>query len=266
MKSIRRLPRSKQRNSLLLRRPQAGLTLLEMMIALSLGLLLVAGIGTIFVGSNQTYRVQEENARIQESGRFALDVLGRSIRQAGYWNMLPTLVDLSTNPYVSATGTPTLAAVTGTDGAGTAPDSVTVQYDGTGASDCSGAVIAAGATVQEIFDLNANNLRCNATPLIANVEDLQFLYGIDTNGDQSADRYVTAPTTAQQPLVVSVRTCVVIRSQGLGITTSAQRYLNCAGALGTATGNAAFTTAADTQLHRAFVATFNLRNRVNNQP
>ena len=39
---------------------QAGMTLLELMISLSLGLLLVAGIGTIYVGSNQTYRVQEK--------------------------------------------------------------------------------------------------------------------------------------------------------------------------------------------------------------
>lgn len=63
---------------------QGGLTLVEMLIAISLGLLLLFGIGTIFVGSNQTYRVQEENARIQEAGRYALEILGRNLRQAGY--------------------------------------------------------------------------------------------------------------------------------------------------------------------------------------
>jgi type IV pilus assembly protein PilW len=259
MNSIHQLPFSRSPNGQSLKQRQVGLTLLEMMIALSLGLLLLVGIGTIFVGSQQTYRVQEENARIQESGRFALDLLGRSIRQAGYWNMSVNPVD----PNNGFSGTP----ITGT------ATTITLQYDGTGASDCSGAVINAGNIVQEALDLNANNLRCSATnvaPLISNVEDLEFLYGIDTNGDQSADQYVAAPTAAQLPLVVSVRTCVLIRSgsglQGLGITTTAQKYLNCAGALGTATGAAALTTAGDTRLRRTFVATFNLRNRVNTQP
>ncbi len=233
---------------------QAGLTLLELMISLSLGLLLLTGIGTIYVGSNQTYRVQEQNARIQEAGRYALDVLGRSIRQAGYWN-----VPVDPNSTVTVfSGNP----ITGT------ANSVTLQYDGTGAVDCSGAVINAPNIVTEAIDLNANNLRCNTAPLVSNVDALQFLYGLDTNGDRSADQYVNPAgtlTAAQQAQVVSVRACVLISSDattGQGITTAAQRYLNCAGALGTATGTAAFTDATDRRLRRAFVATFNLRNRV----
>ena len=54
------------------------------MVALALGLLLIAGVGAVYLGSNQTYRVAQESARIQESGRYALDVIGRSLRQAGY--------------------------------------------------------------------------------------------------------------------------------------------------------------------------------------
>ena len=230
---------------------QAGLTLLELMISLSLGLLLLTGIGTIYVGSNQTYRVQEQNARIQEAGRYALDILGRSIRQAGYWDM-PVAPNANVTAFAGNT-------ITGT------ANSVTVQYDGTGAADCSSAVIAAGNIVTEAIDLNANNLRCNTAPLISNVEALQFLYGIDTDlvGDQAANQYVAAP--ADWGRVVSVRACVLIRSDadtGQGITTTAQRYLNCAGALGTATGAAAFTDATDRRLRRTFVATINLRNRV----
>lgn len=229
---------------------QVGLTLLELMISLTLGLLLLTGIGTIYIGSNQTYRVQEQNARIQESGRYALDVIGRSLRQAGYWAM----------PAGSA------LPVAGTAITSAAPaTTVTVEYDGAGASDCSG---ASPARITEVFDLNANNLRCTAStvtsPLISNVEDLQFLYGIDTTGDQSADQYTAAPGNWNQ--VVSVRTCVLIRSEEQGITTSAQRFLNCAGALGTAAAGAEFTAATDRRLRRTFVATFNLRNRISNVP
>lgn len=227
-----------------LRQLQAGMTLLELMISMFLGLLLVAGIGTIYVGSNQTYRVQEQNARIQEAGRFALDVIGRSLRQAGYTTCISTSFPIRT----CFTGTP----ITGT------ANTVTVQYDGTGATDCSGAVVAAGNQVTDAIDLNANNLRCNNAPLVPNVEALQFLYGIDTTGDRSADQYSAAPGNWNQ--VVSVRACVLVRSQDQGISVGRQTYLNCDGAL---RGTANFTTAAvgDSRLRRTFVATFNLRNR-----
>jgi len=166
------------------------------------------------------------------------------------------------------TGTP----ITGTNGAAgppQLPDTVTVQYDGTGANDCSNAIVAAGNLVTEAFDLNANNLRCTASgvtsPMVSNVEDLQFFYGIDTSGDESANRYVEVPGNWGQ--VVSVRVCILIRSEEQGITTAAQSYLNCNGAIGADT-NAAndFTTATDSRLRRTFVATFSLRNRIHNQP
>ncbi len=240
---------------------QTGLTLLELMIALSLGLLLVAGIGTIYVGSNRTYRVQEQNARIQESGRYALEVIGRSLRQAGFWNM-PLGLTATASGFSGTT-------VGGTNGGGTASDTVTVQYDGTGGRDCSGTTVAAGSLVTDAFDLVSSNLRCNTQPLVSNVEDLQFLYGVDTDDNQSANLYTAAPTAAQWPNVVSVRACVLIRSELPAITAVAQTYLNCAGALGTATGAGAVTTATasdNRRLHRAFVATFNLRNRVTNLP
>jgi type IV pilus assembly protein PilW len=181
------------------------------------------------------------------------------VRQSGFWNMPIGVTSTATG----FTGTP----ITGANGSGAAADTVTVQYDGTGARDCSGAVVAAGAVAQEAIDLNTFNLRCNTSPLVSNVEDLQILYGVDTNGNQSANLYTATPANWNQ--VVTVRACVLIRSEQTGITTVAQTYRNCAGALGTATGSAALTTAASTdnrRLHRAFVATFNLRNRVTNLP
>jgi len=231
---------------------QSGMSLLELLISLSLGLLLLTGIGTIYVGSNQTYRVQEQNARIQESGRYALDVLGRSLRQAGYWNM-PLAPDSNQTGFA---GVPI---------AGTAT-TVTVQYDGSDGPNCIGTAVAVGAIVTDAFDRTGTDLRCNNQPLVSSVEDLQFLYGIDTDGDNSANQYIAAPTVAQRDQIVSVRACVLIRSEDQGIASTDQRYLNCAGALGTAANAAAeFTTAPasdNRRLHRAFVATFNLRNRV----
>ena len=202
---------------------QAGVTLLELVISLGLGLMLVVGIGTVYVGSNQTYRVQEENARLQESGRYALEAIGRSIRQAGY-------VELSVSPVDTKTafaGT----VITGTNGAGSAPDTITVQYDWTnGASACDGTTAGvAGNFIQNSFNLDTVNfrLRCdgqvaaapgapgNGQPLVEGVEDLQMLYGIDTNGDQSADQYTATPANWNQ--VVTTRVCVLVRSTSAGV-------------------------------------------------
>ncbi len=251
---------------------QAGMTLLEIMISLSLGLLLLTGIGTIYVGSNQTYRVQEDSARLQETGRYAIEIIGRSIRQAGY----PATISIDLNQ-PNFSGTP----ITGSNGAGSAPDVVTVQYDWTsGERSCDAdSTGVAGDWVQNSFNIDTANflLRCdgeiaaapgapgNGSTLVEGVEDLQILYGIDTTGDQSADSYTATPASWGQ--VVSARICVLARSINQGIAVGNQRYLNCAGALGTASTVAtAYTTAADTRLRRPFVATFNLRNRISRLP
>ncbi|MCX7098888.1 MAG: PilW family protein [Methylococcales bacterium] len=64
--------------------PQQGMTLVELLIAMLLGVFLTGGLIQIFVGSQQTYRMQESLSRLQENGRFAIDFLSRDIRMAGY--------------------------------------------------------------------------------------------------------------------------------------------------------------------------------------
>jgi type IV pilus assembly protein PilW len=65
-------------------RPQGGLTLIELMVALVMGLVLLAGVVTVFVANKQTYKFQDSLARLQENGRFAVEILARDIRQSGY--------------------------------------------------------------------------------------------------------------------------------------------------------------------------------------
>lgn len=65
-------------------RGQAGLSLIELMIAMTLGLFILAGILTVFITNKQTYIVQQGIAHIQESGRFATTHLAHDIRLAGY--------------------------------------------------------------------------------------------------------------------------------------------------------------------------------------
>jgi type IV pilus assembly protein PilW len=63
---------------------QRGISLVEIMVALAVGLFLTAGVVQIFLGNKQSYRVAEASARIQENARFGMEFLTRDLRLAGY--------------------------------------------------------------------------------------------------------------------------------------------------------------------------------------
>lgn len=63
---------------------QAGVTLVELMISLLLGLLLTAGIIQVFAGNRVTYAFNDGLSRIQENARFSLDHIAYNTRMGGY--------------------------------------------------------------------------------------------------------------------------------------------------------------------------------------
>lgn len=63
---------------------QSGLSLVELMVAMVLGLLLIGGVLQIFLSSKNTYTTNLALSKVQESGRFAMDFLTFDIRNASY--------------------------------------------------------------------------------------------------------------------------------------------------------------------------------------
>ena len=63
---------------------QKGLTLIEVMIAVTLSILLLSGVIQIFTSTKQSYRIQDGLSRIQENGRFAVQILSSDIQMAGF--------------------------------------------------------------------------------------------------------------------------------------------------------------------------------------
>lgn len=61
-----------------------GLSLIELMVALAIGVLLVFGLIEVFAASRVAYQMSEGLARVQENGRFAMDYLQRDLRMAGH--------------------------------------------------------------------------------------------------------------------------------------------------------------------------------------
>lgn len=64
---------------------QRGLSLIELMIAMTIGVFLAGGAIAVFVSASATQRTNESIARMQEYGRYAMDVVKRDLRMAGFW-------------------------------------------------------------------------------------------------------------------------------------------------------------------------------------
>lgn len=117
--------------------PQKGLSLVELMVAMLVGLILTAGAIQIFISSRQTYRVQENLSRMQENARFAMEYLRRDIRMADYWGCvrdarigLPGSTDSNIQNNLNISATFDFAfdqGIRGTDGQGNAPDAITLR-------------------------------------------------------------------------------------------------------------------------------------------
>jgi type IV pilus assembly protein PilW len=61
----------------------AGFSLVELMVAITLGLLLTAGMIQLFSSSRLTFQTSDALARVQENGRFAMELIKRDLRSAG---------------------------------------------------------------------------------------------------------------------------------------------------------------------------------------
>lgn len=61
-----------------------GLSLIELMVSMAIGLVLVAAIGYAYLGGSAAYRQQEALARMQEGARFAFETLTYDVRMAGF--------------------------------------------------------------------------------------------------------------------------------------------------------------------------------------
>jgi prepilin-type N-terminal cleavage/methylation domain-containing protein len=72
---------------------QAGFTIVEVLVALSIFLLILMGIMQVFEPSNTAYQSSQRKLNVQQNGRVAMDVMVRQIRMTGYF---PENIDTTT--------------------------------------------------------------------------------------------------------------------------------------------------------------------------
>ena len=70
------------------RRLQHGVSLIELMVALSIGLFLLAGAVTVFGKTRDLYRTNDASARLQETARYAMGTIEADLRMANYWGLM----------------------------------------------------------------------------------------------------------------------------------------------------------------------------------
>jgi len=170
---------------------QTGITLIEIMIALLIGAFLVGGVLQIFIGSKQTYRMQEGLSRLQENGRFALDFLAKDIRMAGFMgcNSQATFTNTLTTPaaFLYSFG----KAITGFESTSASAWTPTIDTEITSSPLGGSDVITIRRADNQSFTVTAHaastaNLTLDATATTANLTTAGFLNSAGANNCATA--------------------------------------------------------------------------------
>jgi len=83
---------------------ERGMTIVELMVAVAVGLVLMTIAFSIFLSNKQTAEITEDLGRLQESGRFAIEQLSRDLRMAGHWGCHDGGPDVVVNTLNGAAG------------------------------------------------------------------------------------------------------------------------------------------------------------------
>lgn len=191
------------------RHSQRGMTLIEVMLSVTLGLLFLAAAMTFLVSGQQSYRSQDTGSRIQENARFAMDIMRGYVRMAGYSD------DLTVAPayiYRGACGTTINGQTSSTNcSADTATDQgdrLAMSQVSPDAEDCLGTALGGNTHVANVFwvevsggvsslycrgwDVDNSAWHSAAQPLVDGVDQMQVQYGIYNAATDSVDRYLNA--------------------------------------------------------------------------
>ncbi len=229
---------------------QSGFSIVELMVAMVIGLFLIAGVVSVYISTTESSRIGRGLRTMQENARFAFTALRDNLQMSGYIDSYdPTLI---IDPFVTAS---------------TSDNSIKITYEGV--VDCTGGAVAAIAPstrpmVLNAFSINAGELICQGntadTETIVNgVDQIRILYGLDDDSDRIADRYVRATTidaigaSAWQNNVVSLR---------IGLLLNSVEPVKPSAESETHTLLDTTVTTNDRLMHRVFTNTIILRNRL----
>lgn len=250
----------KRPSSVLRRRYSRGLSLIELMVSLTIGLILMVAVVSAYLGSAGASRMAEAQGRMNEDAQAALTILSQQLRMAGnnpkqanYPSATPPPGDPTSdrNPVFGAgsyvvrgcDGTfsdvktaADIPALTCAAGGGTSPDSIAISYEadpfntvqtaGGVATDCLGQSLTAIAASRNIWDGTA----AVPTPVTYRVADNRFYVGTSAV-IKSPSLYCKGNGGANpQPLVENIEDLQFVygTAPAASATLSVAGYLNAA--------------------------------------
>ena len=260
---------------------QHGLTLVELMVSMVVGLVLMGGMVQVFKTNKGANRYSQGVAQMQDSGSYALDFVSSQIGQIGYvptWNNLGQVSDQNNDGVkdrldMEMWGYGATVPVVASEGAGTASDAITMNVfidpQNPAPTNCVGTSVAApgnftglpGWGVTNVIAVNTTNstLTCNGVAVADGVENMQILYGVDTTipGDGIVDQYmrwnqVIAPVDLRMRVIV-VRVALLVASTAAVVPVANTNTKNL---LGTVVGPWT-----DRKLRTVYTTTIRLHNR-----
>lgn len=209
-------------------RQHRGMSLLELLVALSLGALLMLAASSVLLAASGSYGDQSASARLDDNGRYALDTIARAVRQTAYvnWDSSAAPVAHAAHDSANIAGLDAHSLGKNSEGiSGALPgalhgsDVLALRYYGAGKEEggdgsvlnCAGFGVGAAQTQAQrgrsIFYVaqgadGEGELRCKyrgangwgADAIIRGVDGFQVLYGLDTDTppDGVANRYLNA--------------------------------------------------------------------------
>jgi type IV pilus assembly protein PilW len=209
---------------------QVGLTLVELMISIALGLFVVMAATALLLSTKGGYVTQDEDARVHDTGRHAMEIITRAVRQAAFENWDSPEAPIVTTAAMSANiegldarrlnrdteriASPLTDSVNGSDvlavgffgaGNGTQGDGTVVNCAGfgipaaTSPADADAArgwsifyVAKATSGVPELYCKYKGSGGASIAAIASGVESFQVLYGLDVDDDGLPNRFLTA--------------------------------------------------------------------------
>jgi len=95
------------------RRAQAGLSILELMVAITIGLLMLAGLASLFATSSTSQNEVRRAAAQIENGRYAMDTMTQNLQVAGYFGLYRSITAPTSAPDPCATSISALTTAIG---------------------------------------------------------------------------------------------------------------------------------------------------------
>ncbi|MDM1695928.1 PilW family protein [Thiopseudomonas alkaliphila] len=181
---------------------QRGFTLVELMVAMLIGLILTLAALQVFLTNQRTFALQQALTELNEDGQLAIRYMVADIRRAGQGDDILGAVEPIWLEQAS-------------DG-GTGNDTLAIQY--WGLDTCTGEQFADLTQVESRYSINNGELQCTSNGqtvgLLTGVESFQVLYGIDTadDGNLGPIQFVNAGSLDADSIVVATRIGLLLSS------------------------------------------------------